>query len=81
MMPLAISINRLSRDLNVSPNRIHAIIHSTRSITADTALRLATYFGVTPETWSNLQTDYDLRVARRSVSYKIEKSVRKREAA
>ena len=81
MKPLSISINRLSRDLHVPPNRIHAIVHGTRSITADTALRLGTYFGVVPETWLNLQTDYDLRVARRSVGDEIAKSVRKREAA
>ena len=63
MKPLGISINRLSRDLHVPPNRVHAIVHGTRSITADSALRLGTYFGVTPETWLNLQSDYDLRVA------------------
>jgi addiction module HigA family antidote len=54
MKPLGISINRLSRDLNVPPNRIHGIVHGTRSITADTALRLGEYFGVSPEAWMNL---------------------------
>src|SRR2546422_7100104 len=62
MKPLGISINRLSRDLHVPPNRIHSIVHGTRAITADTALRLGTYFGVTPEIWLNLQSEYDLRV-------------------
>ena len=81
MKPLAISINRLSRDLHVSPNRIHGIVHGTRTITADTALRLGTYFGVTPETWLNLQTEFDLRVARRAVGEEIARTVRRREAA
>ena len=81
MKPLDISINRLSRDLHVPPNRIHAIVHGTRSITADTALRLGTYFGVTPETWLNLQLEYDLRLARRVAGGEIAKTVRRREAA
>jgi addiction module HigA family antidote len=81
MKPLGISINRLSRDLHVPPNRIHSIVHGTRSITADTALRLGTYFGVTPETWLNLQSEYDLRVARRTAGEEIANTVRRREAA
>ena len=81
MKPLGISINRLSRDLHVPPNRVHAIVHGTRSITADSALRLGTYFGVTPETWLNLQSEYDLRVARRTAGEQIARTVRKREAA
>ena len=81
MKPLGISLNRLSRDLNVPPGRIHAIVHGTRSITADTALRLATYFGVSPGTWLNLQTSYDLRVAERTAGPEIARTVRKRDAA
>ncbi len=81
MKPLDISINRLSRDLHVPPNRIHGIVHGTRTITADTALRLATYFGTSPELWLNLQAGYDLRVARRTRGEEIAKTVRKREAA
>ena len=81
MKPLGISINRLSRDLHVPPNRVHAIVHRTRAITADTALRLGTYFGVTAETWLNLQSEYDLRVARRTAGEQIGRTVRKREAA
>jgi addiction module HigA family antidote len=67
MKPLGISINRLSRDVYVPPNRIHGIVHGTRAITADTALRLGVYFGTAPETWMNLQSEYDLRVARRAI--------------
>ena len=81
MRPFGISINRLSRDLHVPPNRVHSIIHGTRSITADTALRLGVYFGVTPEIWLNLQSEYDLRVARKAAGEQIVKVVRKREAA
>jgi antitoxin HigA-1 len=81
MLPLEISINRLSRDLDVPPNRIHAIIHGTRAITADTALRLGAYFGMSPETWMNLQSEYDLRMARRKCGGNILKTVRRRDAA
>src|SRR5260370_36020534 len=81
MKPLGISINRLSRDLHVPPNRVHGIVHGTRAITSDTALRLGTYFGTAPETWLNIQSEYDLRPARRTASEQIAKTERKREAA
>ena len=81
MKPLEISINRLARDLNVPPNRIHGIVHGTRSMTADTALRLGVYFGVSAETWLGLQLEYDIRRAKRSSGNTISKTVRKRDAA
>jgi addiction module HigA family antidote len=81
MKPLGLSINALARDLHVPPNRIHGIVHGTRSITADTALRLATYFGTSAELWLNLQSEYDLRQARRTLAPEIERTVRKRPAA
>lgn len=81
MKPHGISINCLARELHVPPNRIHGIVHGTRGITADTALRLGVYFGMTPETWMNLQSEYDLRLARRTGGDEIEKNVRKRSAA
>ncbi len=81
MKPHGISINRLARDLDVPPNRIHGIVHGTRSITADTALRLGTYFRVSPGTWLNLQSEYDLRIAMRSAGEKIARTVRKLDAA
>ena len=65
LKPLGISINKIARDIDVPPGRISTIVNGKRSITADTALRLGLYFGVSPELWLNLQTDYDLRVARR----------------
>ena len=57
--------NRLARAIGISPNRITEIVNNRRRITADTALRLAFYFGNSPEFWTNLQTRYDLKVARR----------------
>ena len=69
--PLEISINKLARDIDVPPGRISNIVNGKRSITADTALRLGTYFGVSPELWLNLQTDYDLRIARRNTELHI----------
>ena len=54
MKPHAISINKLARDLQVPPNRIHAIVHGNRSINAGTVLPLGSSFGVSPQTWLNL---------------------------
>lgn len=76
MKPLHISVNRLARDLAVSPGRISAIVNGKRAITADTALRLAKYFGTSSELWLGLQSEFDLRVARRTVWPEIEKQVR-----
>jgi addiction module HigA family antidote len=81
MVPLALSINRLARDLDVPPARIHGIVHGKRGITADTALRLGFYFEMTAETWMNLQSEYDIRVARRQSGDAIAKSVRRRPAS
>ena len=60
--PLGISINQLSRDLSVPPNRISEIVNGKRAITADTALRLERYFGIEAQFWLNLQTEFDLRL-------------------
>jgi plasmid maintenance system antidote protein VapI len=70
----------LARDLDVPPNRIGAIVNGKRSITADTALRLGTYFRVSPETWLGLQTDYDLRLTRQRDGDRILNRVRTRPA-
>jgi antitoxin HigA-1 len=75
MKPLGISINKLARDIGVAPRRISAIVNGKRAITADTAPRLARYFGVSSELWLGLQADYDLRVARCLVGSEIEKQV------
>jgi addiction module HigA family antidote len=58
--PMALSQNRLARGLGVPPRRINEIIHGRRRITADTALRLAKYFKMSPEFWLGLQMDYEL---------------------
>ena len=81
MKPLGISINQLARDLNVPPNRISGIVNGTRSVTADTALRLSVHFGVSPETWLSLQVSYDIRVARQERGVEIRRQVRKRTAS
>ena len=64
LKPLKISQSALSRDLDVPLQRINQIVLGKRSITVDTALRLAKYFGTTPELWLNLQGRYDLEMAR-----------------
>ena len=76
MRPLGISINALARDIDVPPNRISAIVNGKRAISADTALRLGKYFRVSPEIWLDLQSDYDLRIARLTDWPKIEPRVR-----
>jgi addiction module HigA family antidote len=75
MKPLGISINQLARDIAVPPGRISAVVNGQRAISADTALRLGRYFGVSPEVWIGLQGDYDLRVAQRTVGQEVEKRV------
>jgi addiction module HigA family antidote len=76
MKPLGVSINSLAREIAVPPNRISDIVNGKRTITADTALRLGKYFGVSPEIWLGLQADYDLRVAQRTTWPKTEHRVR-----
>src|SRR5512146_3381091 len=75
MKPMEISINRLSRDISVPPGRISAIVNGKRAITADTAMRLGRYFGTSPEVWMGLQSDYEIRVAKRTIGPEIEKRV------
>ena len=81
MRPLGVSINTLARDLDVPSNRISEIVNGKRAITADTALRLGKYFGVSAEIWLDLQSDYELRVARRDVWPRAEPRVRSRAVA
>lgn len=80
MKPLGISINRLARAVAVPPGRISGIVNGKRAITADTALRLGKYFGVSPETWMDLQSDFDLRVARRTIWPEVEAHVQRHAA-
>lgn len=76
MRPLGISQNKLARDLDVNVARINDIIHARRGISADTSLRLATYFDTTPEFWLNLQTRYDLKMAARAIGDHVKRAVR-----
>jgi len=63
LKPMGLSQNRLALDIGVPPRRINEIVLGKRSITADTALRLARYFGNSPQFWLGLQRDYDLDIA------------------
>jgi addiction module HigA family antidote len=60
--PFELSQYRVAQDISVAPRRINEIVHGTRAITADTALRLGRYFGTSPQFWLNLQSRYDLEV-------------------
>lgn len=75
MKPLGLSINRVGRDLRVPVTRIAEIARGRRSITSDTALRLARYFQTTPAFWMNLQSAYDLEVAERELMDRIVRDV------
>ncbi len=81
MKPLALSINGLARGLRVPVTRMSEIVNGRRSITADTALRLARYFRMTPQFWMNLQATYDLDLATRASAERITRDVQPREAA
>src|SRR5215212_11379834 len=69
------------RAIGISPNRVAEIVNNRRRITADTALRLSLYFGNTPEFWMNLQTNYDLKMARQNLDAKDIKRIKARRAA
>src|SRR4051794_17589545 len=76
-----LSQNQLAKAIGISPNRIAEIISNRRRITADTALRLSLYFGNSPEFWMNLQTHYDLKMARRNLKPEDVKRIKSRRAA
>lgn len=73
--PLHLSRNRAARDMSVPPRRLNQIVHGKRRITADTALRLARYFGTSEHFWLGLQADYDLEEARRLLGSRLEREV------
>jgi addiction module HigA family antidote len=75
LRPLGMSQYRLARELRVPPRRINEIVHGTRSITADTALRLARFFGTSAQFWLNLQTEFDVRRAKRGLGDTIEREI------
>ena len=76
LKPLGISQYRLSKDISVAPRRINEIVHGKRAITADTALRLARYFGLSERFWLNLQSRYDLEVEKDKLDARLEREVR-----
>jgi addiction module HigA family antidote len=81
LVPLGTSVNALAKQLGIGAARLNEIVRCRRDITADTALRLARYFGTTPELWINLQGFYDLRMAQRKSGQIIERQVKPRRAA
>ena len=76
-----LSQNALAKAIGISPNRIAEIVNNRRRITADTSLRLALYFGNSPEFWMNIHTHYDLKIARRKLPPEYAKRIRARRAA
>lgn len=76
MNPHGLSQNGLARGLGVPPRRVNEIVLEKRGITADTALRLARFFGTTAEMWTGLQADYDLRLARYQRQGEIDRQVK-----
>ena len=76
MKPMGISARQLAADIDVSPSRISDLVHGRRPITADTALRLGLFFSMEPRFWLNLQTEYDIRVTKRTQQEKIASKIR-----
>ncbi len=76
LKPMGLSQYRLAKDISVPPRRINEIVHGKRSISADTALRLGRFFGISPQFWLNLQTRFDLEVTEDLLAERLEKEVR-----
>ena len=75
LRPLGLSANALARMLKIPTPRINDVVRGQRGITADTAMRLARYFGGDPRSWLNLQTAYDLRLAETRNATRIEREI------
>lgn len=80
LVPMKVSQYRLAKDISVPPRRINEIVHGKRAISADTALRLARYFGMSEKFWLNLQSQFDLDVERDRLGDRLEKEVTVRSA-
>lgn len=76
LKPMNLSQNKLALDIRVPARRINEIVHGKRRVTADTAMRLAKYFKMSPQFWLGLQMDYDLDVAEDQIADRIENEVR-----
>jgi antitoxin HigA-1 len=81
LKPMGITQYRVAKDIGVPPRRINEIVKGQRAITADTALRLGRYFGISPQFWLNLQSHYDLEQEQEHLSGRLEKEVKVREVA
>ena len=79
MDDFGLTMNQLAKALHVPPNRITAIVKGTRGITAETAMRLARYFGTSVQMWMNLQARYEMEIARDAFDAAIRKEVKPRE--
>ena len=75
LKPMGLSQYRVAKDINVSPRRINEIVHGKRSISADTALRLSRYFGLSERFWMNLQSRYDLELEKDRLADRLETEV------
>ncbi|GBC59415.1 addiction module antidote protein, HigA family [Desulfonema ishimotonii] len=75
LQPMGISQYRIAMDISVPPRRINEIVHCKRSVTADTALRLGKFFGMSPQFWLNLQSGYDLESAEDRLKDRLDKEV------
>ncbi len=76
IIPMGISQYRIAKDISVSPRRINEIVHGKRGVSADTALRLERYFGLSEGFWLRLQARYDLEIEKDRLSERLEKEVR-----
>ena len=76
MKPMDITARQLAADIDVSPSRISEIVNGARPITADTALRLGLFFSMEPRFWLNLQSEYDMRIVKRTLQKEIESRIR-----
>lgn len=73
---IGMTANAFAQELHVPTNRITAILNGNRAVTADSALRISRFLGTTPEFWLNLQTSYDLKLAKAAVGSRVENEVR-----
>ena len=76
MKPMGITARQIAADIDASPSRISEIVNGSRPITADTAIRLGLFFRMDPKFWLNLQMEYDIRVAKRTLQKEIEPRIR-----
>jgi len=80
LLPMGVSQYRLAKEIGVSPRRINEIVHGKRAVSADTALRLSRYFGMSERFWINLQGRYDIEVEKDLLADRLDREVRPRVA-